>query len=347
MFAIPALMALGYPARARRGRFNATQKLAFGAFIIFYFLVGLLRFETGGDWATYIEIFEDIQNETLITAMSRTDPLFGALMWLSDQLGSGVYLPNGICCLLLGIGTVRLAQLTREPWLGITMAVPYLLIVVGMGYIRQGAAIGLILMALTAMQRKHSVRTILFVILAVGFHSTAALVAPIFGYALTRRRRILSVSVMAVGAFVYVFAIAPRLNVYEVGYLNAEYESEGAFVRLLMSFLLSVLVVVRWRAFKIPKPARSFLFAIAICNFITMAALQVSPSSTAVDRIGLYFSIIQVAAFGEMRNLVGSSKGLLLLLRFLCIGIAAVVQTVWLIFATHASQWVPYSSIFE
>jgi hypothetical protein len=347
LLAFPALMALSYPVGARRRRFSATQQIAFAAFVLLFFLVGMLRFETGGDWLTYIDIFDDIHNETLAFAITRIDPLFGALLWFSDQLGTGIYLPNGICCLLLVGGVVRLAQLTREPWLGITIAVPYLLIVVGMGYVRQGAAIGLMLMAVYSMQRGRSISTIAFLVAAVGFHATAALAAPLFGYALTQKRRALSVIILAVGAVLYVFAIAPRLNILDAGYLQAEYESEGAFVRLLMSFLPSLLLVLRWRKFRFPRPTRSFLFAVAICNFLAMAALAVSPSSTAVDRIGLYFSIIQIGVFGEIRNLIGWSAGSVPLLRVSCIGVAVAVQSVWLVLATHASLWVPYRSVLE
>ena len=92
--------------------------------------------------------------------MGLTDPFFGIINWVSAQFDLGVYLPNGIACLLLGYGTVRAAQLTRDPWLGVLIAVPYLLIVVGMGYVRQGAAIGMILIAIATLDRaRHLARS--------------------------------------------------------------------------------------------------------------------------------------------------------------------------------------------
>ena len=83
-------------------------------------LLGGLRFETGGDWLTYDEMFEDIRFDTLGYALTRTDPLYGALNWISAQLGTGIYLVNFVCCLILSLGVVRLARTFRDPWLAVT-----------------------------------------------------------------------------------------------------------------------------------------------------------------------------------------------------------------------------------
>ena len=73
---------------------------------------------------------------------------------------------------------------------------------------------------------------------------------------------------------------------------------------------------------------------------------MVMSSSTAVDRIALFVSVIQLAAFGEIRDLLGLTQRNVLFLRLVMIGLAAAVQTVWLVYATHAEFWVPYNAIF-
>jgi hypothetical protein len=85
----------------------------------------------------------------------------------------------------------------------------------------------------------------------------------------------------------------------------------------------------------------------AIANVIALVALFASPSSTAVDRIALFFSTIQLFAFGEIRKLLGISDRMTLLMRLLLVGIAALIQLVWLVLAVNAVSWVPYQSIFD
>ncbi|MEO7247511.1 MAG: hypothetical protein ABIW31_03575, partial [Novosphingobium sp.] len=78
-----------------------------------------------------------------------------------------------------------------------------------------------------------------------------------------------------------------------------------------------------------------------------LVALNVSSSSTAVDRIALFFSIIQIVAFGRIMGLLSVSPRMVLLTRLIMISIAAAVQIVWLGFGTHAIYWVPYKSILQ
>ncbi|PLK27155.1 EpsG family protein [Novosphingobium sp. TH158] len=348
LFAFPALMALAYPVHPqsafadRRG-----QRAGFVAFVVAYALIGGLRHETGGDWDTYTLMHEEIALGSALDAMTTTDPLFGLLNWISAQLGMGLYLVNGVCCLLLGMGTVQVAARMREPWLGILFAVPYLLIVVGMGYVRQGAAIGMMLMALASLDNSRTLKTIALMAIGTLFHSSASLLFPMFGWALVRRNKLLAVASMVVGAALFAAFFLPQLDKLELGYLEQEYDSGGAATRILMSLLPSMLVLARWRHFGASARVRSVWIAIALANFAALGALAVSSSSTAVDRIALYFSVIQIAAFGEIRALAGVSDSMATGVRIALVGLAAMIQAVFLIFATHAYLWVPYQSVLE
>ena len=347
LLAYAAALALVYPATIERYRASAVQGLAIVGFIIFYTLLAALRHEIGGDWGNYEFKYLDIKSDSLGYALSSTDPLYGLLNWFSAQIGGGIYLVNGVCALLLINGVIRVALRFRDPWLGVTMAVPYLLIVVGMGYVRQGAAIGLILVAIASFDQSRPWRTSFFLAAAMGFHSTAIVVFPMFAYALSTRHRVLAVIFTALAAAAYSYVLAPRLGGFEAGYLDAEYDSEGAFVRVLMSVLASALVLLRWRRFAPGNKARSIWISMALASFAAFAVLLATPSSTAVDRLALFLAPIQIAAFGEFRNLVPLSDKFAVLVRLLLIAIAAAVQAVWLIYASHAVYWVPYQSVLQ
>ncbi len=347
LFLLPAVMALAYPVQDRPGNRGLSQGLAFAAFFVFYVAVGALRYETGGDWQTYDDTFNDIRTDTFAYALTRTDPLYGMLNWISGQLGTGIYLVNGVCCALLGYGTIAVAKRFREPWLAVLIAVPYLLIVVGLGYVRQGAAIGLILLAVANLDKSRPLRTIGYLLLASGFHSVSALVFPVFAWALVRRNKVLAVFGTLAASTAFVTLLAPRLDTFQQGYVDADYDSGGAAVRVLMGLLPSLLILIRWRAFEASSRVRSVWLLIGLANVGALVGLILSPSSTAVDRIALFFSVIQLAVYGEFRSLAGISDKLTLLTRLMLIAIAAAVQSVWLIFGTHSIYWVPYKSILQ
>lgn len=347
LLAYPATMALIYPAHTRPSRRNAGQVLGLAGFVLFYTLVAGLRWDVGGDWGNYVEIYEDIVGESLVYAMSVTDPLYGLVNWISAQFGLEIYFVNAVCAFLLVFGVARIAGTFRDPWLAMTMAVPYLLIVVGLGYIRQGAAIGLLLMAMSAFDRGRLIRTILYLVMAVGFHATAIMVFPLFAYTLSRRYRFLAIILALLSIAAYFVVVVPRLEKFTAGYIDQELESTGAFTRLLMSFVPSILLLLRWRYFGTGFRLRPIWISAAVANVIAFGALALSPSSTAVDRAGLYFSIAQFAVFGEFRNLLPTGIKTTAFIRTLLIGVAGLVQAVWLVFATNAVDWVPYKTLFD
>lgn len=347
LLAYPALLALGYPILSERYRATPAQSVALTGFVIFFSLVAGLRYEIGGDWETYQFIFDDIRTDTFGYALTATDPLFGMLNWTSAQLGTDMYLVNGICALILCYGVVKAALRLRDPWLAILMAVPYLLIVVGMGYVRQAAAIGFILLAIASFDHAKPLRTSLYLIAAIGFHSTAIIVFPLFAYALTRRYRALAVAFAGIGVAAYVFVLLPRLETFEAGYLDAEYESGGALVRILMSVAPSALLLLRWRNFAASTKVRSVWITMALANFVCLAVVLVSPASAAVDRLALFFAPMQMFVFGIFRDLYPLPDKFILAARVAMIAVAAMVQVVWLVYATHASYWVPYQSLLQ
>lgn len=347
LLAYPAVMALAYPARTEQTRQSAGQVLALAGFVLFYTLMAGMRWDVGGDWGNYEEIYDDIALSSLSYAMGVTDPLYGLVNWVSAQFDLDIYFVNGVCAFLLVLGVAQVVGRFRDPWLAVLMAVPYLLIVVGLGYIRQGAAIGLLLMAIAAFDRGKLIRTGVFLLMAIGFHATAIMVIPLFGYSLGTRYRLFAVVVGLATIYAYFAIVVPALDRFNAGYIDQELESTGALTRLLMSFIPSLLLLLRWRHIGGSSRLRPVWISVAIANVLLLLLLFVSPSSTAVDRAGLYFSIAQLLVFGEFRNLLPTPERMTAFVRVLLIGVASAVQVVWLVYATNAEFWVPYKTLFE
>ena len=147
--------------------------------IYFALFVGL-RHEVGRDWVNYLAQFQN-PNE------SWSEPGYAILNIVSRAMGLDIHFVNLVCGTIFVAGLLSFCQ--REPlrWLAVAVAVPYLIIVVGMGYTKQAASLGLLFWGLVRLQRGELKTYVVAIILATAIHATA-LICLLFA-AITARGR--------------------------------------------------------------------------------------------------------------------------------------------------------------
>jgi hypothetical protein len=301
-----------------------------------------LRHEVGGDWATYFRQFAAFEAQPLTELLAAAkDPGYSLAGWLVAQLGGGIYALNFVCALLLVAGTIALAK--RQPWpmLALLAAVPYLLIVVGMGYTRQSAAIGCAMLGLVALANQRQRAFVIWILLAASFHKSAVLMLPIAALAATRNRvwTYVWAGVMTlVGGWLFLFDSSDYLV---ANYVSSEYAdaSQGAAVRVLMNAIPAVLVLLlRGRLFPEANELKLWVWV----AMLALACVPLLPvSATAVDRIALYFIPLQLVVFARLPKVAESVRSRTLIV-VATVVFYALVQAIWLNFASHADAWVPY-----
>lgn len=304
-------------------------------------LIGL-RHEVGGDWYTYEFQHRALAHWTIDDVLAYAkDPGYTLLDWLFAQAGFEIYAVNLVCAFMLALGTVALIRRQPRPTLGLVAAVPYLLIVVGMGYTRQAAAIGLAMMALVALQDRRQRLFTILILLAATFHKSAVLLLPIAALAATRNR-ILTYAWVGllgvVGAWLFIYDSSEALW---AAYVTSDYAdaSQGAAIRVMMNALPSGIALVLGRRL-FPDPAERKLWLwLAALSLATVPLLALS--ATAVDRMALYLIPLQLVVFARLPRAIDN-----LHVRTLAtvgvVGYYAAVQFIWLNFASHADAWVPY-----
>jgi len=141
----------------------------------------------------------------------------------------------------------------------------------------------------------------------------------------------------------YVVFLQEAVAGLQYGYLEAEYQSSGAAVRIFMNAVPAVVFLSFRHRFHMPRAEKEFWiwFSLIALGFVML--LKVSPSSTAVDRVALYLIPLQLFVFSRLPEAFGrmsgrGNRGWVLLV----VGYSALVQFTWLFFATHAFAWVPY-----
>lgn len=305
-------------------------------FVLLVLMIGL-RHEVGGDWIRYIWYVDNAQFETLFV---QGDLAYGLLNLLAANIGGGVYLVNTACAVCFTFGLVIFCRAQPRPWLALAVAVPYLITVVAMGYTRQGAALGLVMLGLVALSERKLTRFVVFVALAATFHKSAVVLMPLAVFAGTGNRFWTAawVGLSCVGC--YVLVLQDSVAALNMNYILAQYQSEGAAVRVAMNVVPAVIFLCFRRRFIMPQSDRMFWTWMSLGALVFVGWLAVSPSSTAVDRMALYWIPLQLFVLSRLPDAAGKPNSHAML--FWILVYCAAVQFVWLVFATNALYWLPY-----
>jgi len=300
------------------------------------------RHEVGGDWVNYLRQVGAVGYESYRSEWWSNDPGYRLLEWLAYHSGSGIYGVNLMGAAVFTFGLLSFCRELPRPWLALAVAVPYLVIILSMGYSRQGVALGCLMAGLVGLGRGQLLTFVVWTVLGATFHKSAVLLLPMAALAATRNRTWATVWVGLVVTLAYSLLLEDSVDALSSGYLEAEYQSEGALVRLLMNALPAAVLLLLYRRFALTLPQQRLWYWLAWASMLLMALYFVSPSSTAVDRVGLYMLPLQLMVFAHLPEVLGHPRAANQGWVVAVLGYYATVQFVWLNFATHAFAWLPY-----
>ena len=307
-----------------------------------------LRDRVGGDWYAYVRYLDSASTSTISEIFQSVEPGYGFLNWLAVSWGGGVHFVNTICSLIFTISLIKFAHSQPRPWLALTLAFPYLVTVVAMGYSRQSVAIGLEMIALLALQRDRLLSFLGWIALAASFHRTVLVMLILPASTLSRNLRfsqLIRLGLLVGAAYgMYTSVIAPDLDYYVQGYLEAEYQSQGALIRVLLCLLPALVFLSQPSAFQLTAQVQRIWILISWLAVVAAIGLATVASSTVVDRLALYLIPLQLFVGARLPDTrlfgVNATQWTQLLIAF-----SLAVLLVWLLFATHASAWLPYRNL--
>jgi len=333
-FAVGALLQ-----RESLGQRTAPVPLIVGAIVV-WLAVGF-RYEVGGDWVTYKFLFSYARFASLSRVLEIGDPGYQLLNWAAQRAGAEIWFVNAVCGAIFTWGLYRFARVQPEPWLTFAVAVPYLIIVVAMGYSRQAVAIGVLLAGLAAVKRGSSMVTFaVYVAIAALFHKTAVVVLPLVLFAWKRNTLLNALAGIAGCILLYDVFLSQSVEGFVQNYIDAKYSSQGAAIRVAMNFVPALCFMLFRKRLRFEPTEEWMWFYFALAALVLPIALFLIPSSTAVDRLALYLIPLQVAVLPRIPFLfAGKGFG-----RAVIVAYAGAVQFTWLNFAVHAAGWIPYKS---
>lgn len=305
---------------------------------LFVLVIGL-RHEVGGDWFSYLSHFQRAADMSLAQVAVMSDPGHYLLNRWIARWGGSIHFVNMVYAALLVVGAMVFCRRQPNPWLALVVAVPYMLIVVGMGYTRQSVALGFALLGLVSLQDKRIRRFVVLIIFGALFHKSAVLLLPIAALASSSNRWLTALIILGATCLMYYLLLSDVAEVLWSNYVEADMHSTGGGIRVAMNALPAVLLIVfRKRLVHDPQERKLWLW---ISVFSLLCVPVVWAASTAVDRVALYFIPLQLYVFARLPRLATTIHARTAIVVGI-IGYYAIVQFVWLNFATNAVYWVPY-----
>lgn len=340
MAALPAIQGHDYVRAFHPHRLQVSLS-NYWLFMKFLLLIMIgFRYEVGGDWFTYLRYLEQAKYIDFADLSLHADPGYVLLNMLASRLGLGMTGVNAVCAVFFIAGLFSFLKTLPRPWLGLACAVPYLIVVVAMGYTRQSVALGFVMLGLVAMRQSKFKTYIFWVVLGASFHKTAVFLLPLAALVSTRRR-IQKMGMVGMATLVTseLFLSQHVQRLYDI-YITMELvESDGAFIRMTMNAIPAMLFVYFAKRFEIDVSERKLWKYISWLTIGMLLMLFSTDFSTALDRMALYFIPLQIYVFSYLPNVLKGNK-------FTWVSAIAVyyglIMIVWLSFAKHAEYWVPY-----
>ncbi len=344
LYIIPAILAISHIS-TQRVQTNRWSIYWIIFTVILILMIGM-RHEVGGDWQNdlngYIRYFGEDKNPNLIEAIQLGDPGYTFLIWIVIEMGQGIYLLDTLSAIPFTWGLIVFCRKQTRPWLAMVVAVPYLVTVVAMGYTRQSVAIGLCMVGFVFLSENKKLRFIILIGLAATFHKSAVILLPLAILANTRNK-LLTILWVSVSTFLlFILLLQESVDKLILNYIGAKYNSEGAGIRIAMNALPAAIFLYYKKYFLMNKNDLVFWSWMSLGSLFFIVLLAISPSSTAVDRVALYWIPIQIFVFSRLPNAMAEIGGKSTIWVYLVVLYCGVIQFVWLLYADTAFAWLPY-----
>jgi len=348
LFLIPAVLAFFGKKRdisSYAENFPSLDLLWFICLLVLTLAIGL-RYEVGGDWVAYLKLYEISQNLTVFELLSPFgDPGYRLINSLSGKLGLGIYGVNLFCAFIFSLGLCLFCNTLPRPLLALAVSIPYMVVVVSMGYSRQALALGIAMIGLIFLAKDKKLFFVILIIVAATVHKSAIILLPIAALSATKQKFWTYVWLGAIGAVAYFLFFAEACSMLVKFYVSDSYQSQGAFIRLMMCALPASILLIWPHRFSLPLKEIRLWKLFSVISLFLFFLLFISDASTAIDRIGLYLLPLQLVVFSYLPDMFGNRGELNQIAILIVLLFYAAVLFVWLNFAFHSYYWVPYNNI--
>ncbi|WP_251369111.1 EpsG family protein [Polynucleobacter sp. JS-Mosq-20-D10] len=321
----------------KKNIFNPSWLLAF---IVLTLFIGF-RYQVGADWNAYQEQVEMMAGEEY--SFLYRDPAYSTLNWFGANVGGNIYFVNLVCSIIFCWSLIKFCHSQPRSWLALIHSLPYLVIVVGMGYSRQAVAIGFWLLTILCLSNKNIYKAFFFIICASLFHKSAIVLSVIIILSLDWKK---NKSITYLFSFIFfIVGFQFFLDGYDIlmtQYVTPEYRSSGSFVRISINGFSALLFLLNRKKYTTNPIELRFWTTMSWLAILAFILLLLTPSSTAVDRFSLYLIPLQLFVLSRFPDALSLNECAKIILIYGIVFSNFIFLLVWQEYSNYSFLWQPY-----
>jgi len=322
-------------------------------FLTYVFVIGF-RHQVGGDWGTYIiasGVFSERFN--FLDFNIRADYAYEFINWLSHELSLGVYGSNVFSAIIFTLALFYFCSMQPNKWMGIIISFPVIILILGMGFTRQGVAFSFILLSIISLIKKQQFYFFIYIFLAVLFHKSSIIFTPMYLLSISyKKNNIFQIVFFVIFSLFILYLVwsdfSHLFRTYVIGKLsNAAYPggliSKGGFIRAGLNIVPAILMIFFRNEITNNKVERKIFLLFSFASIGSLFSVQLY--SVVTDRIVLYISILQVFVFSRL-NYIFKNDNTVKILNICIFLFYSLVLYVWLNHGINSHAWIPYMNLF-
>lgn len=325
---------------------NFERRFLFYSFAIFLTLFVGLRYEVGVDWDNYLIHLDDAAEGQFNIALDGIslggkDPGYAMLNWIAIQLGYGIWFVNLVSSFIFFVYLFKFVEKLPNPWLVLTVSMPYLVIVFSMNYTRQSIGFAFLLAGLIVLEEKKIKNFIFYILIASLFHKTALVFIALALFLKNGNRLFTILSVLVVATLGFFAILVETYDSLINQYIVEEMSSSGALFRVVLCAIPAIIFIIKRGKLEILDVRKKIILIFSLVSLCFVPLVLFTPYSTAIDRLALYLIPIQLYVYSYIPKLFFKTAGKYISL----ISISVVyfsLLIVWLLYSNYSEYWIPY-----
>ena len=342
----------------KKNKINLLQKNIFFIFICFLLTIFIgLRTEIGCDWNQYVISFDELASKSWWTLLKNDHKSFNDIGYniISKALSYNFNFKTlvFIFSIFFSAPLFILCNQLKRRYLALSIAYPYFIIVVGMGPIRQSAAIGFVILAIIAFIKNKYKTYFLYILIGSLLHFSAIIFGSLGIFFLNSFSRKNTDNIFKIAFFgIIIFLIFYNFEPFyeKIFYYIKIYNENGfginkansAFLIWLINVFPVSIYLGNISKFKFQNNLKRLVFAFFILEILLLLLIFIN--NVIAYRFLLYcfpISIYITSCIPDTKILHIQSKYFNYSIMILSISSLFL----WFKFANHSSCWVPYQSI--
>jgi len=314
---------------------------------LFYVIILGLRHNIGNDWHAYQSKFYNYFDLRLNSSSITSNYFFDLLSNPNLYFGSfEAY--NLVTSLIFLIGLFIFSYFQQDKIFAITLSYPYLLLFVGMGYIRQSISISLFLIAITLIFKNRLFFGLIFIFLSLLTHKMIIISCLIllFSVKFINYKTIIKLAFFFIPIVFILFFFTGYLG-YMVKFYMTEanyFTSQGVTLRIILAIFPALLLFLKKDNFYVFSKFESPFFKNSSYSLFALIPFAIF-FSTAVDRLLIFTSLSYVYIYAFSNVSFYTSNTLKNFLQPLILVLLIIYLNIWLLFSEYRSFWLPYENL--